>query len=197
MFNIDFSALLTNNLPMEWITSLRLIWLKVLINEIKLNYGKFLDYRTAGLYKLSFNSQVIYLEHILNDMFDNINRGIYIDNVADLNRPYLHNKVEGVAPFYFYNNYNPSTSYIIGQRCVEGNTVYKAIGNGTGNLPSASPIYFIADKTIEFFKNKIEYQLMNDFIVMVPTSVTFDTNAMKAVVNYYKLAGKRYTIQTF
>lgn len=36
-----------------------------------------------------------------------------------------------------------------------------------------------------------------DFIVWVPTALTFDPNQMKAIINLYKLAGKRYAIQYY
>jgi hypothetical protein len=49
----------------------------------------------------------------------------------------------------------------------------------------------------DWFKNIAEYQAAMDFIVYVPVAVTFNESEMKAVINFYKLAGKRYTIQTY
>ncbi|MCX8482857.1 MAG: hypothetical protein ORN50_04700 [Crocinitomicaceae bacterium] len=66
-------------------------------------------------YVLQFNGQVIYLEHILNDQFDNVDRGIYIEdadnnqnvfifNLAEENEQlFLFNLVEEETPVYFYN----------------------------------------------------------------------------------------------
>lgn len=197
MFNIDWTALINNNTPMEWIKTLRITWLKVIISQIKINYNTFIQYRSDALYKLSFNAQIMNLRHILNDTFDNVNRGIYIDNVADLNRIYFYNKVEVRPPFYMYNNYNPLTSYAPGEYAVDGNKIYVAIAPSTGNLPSANPSIWGFYKNVVFFKNLIEYQNQYDYIVMVPATVTFDISAMKALVNYYNAAGKRYTIQTY
>jgi len=54
-------------------------------------------------YGLQFNGQVIYLEHILNDRFDPVGRGIYIEDtsVQDLN--YLFNTIELETDIYVYN----------------------------------------------------------------------------------------------
>lgn len=66
-------------------------------------------------YVLQFNGQVIYLEHILNDQFDFVVRGIYIDDavvvenvflfqLAEANEQlFLFNLSEGQAPVYFSN----------------------------------------------------------------------------------------------
>lgn len=65
-------------------------------------------------YKLLFDGQVIYLEHVLNDTFDATNREIYIDDPGSyvdenyvFNHPFdsliLYNKVESQAPLYIYN----------------------------------------------------------------------------------------------
>ena len=159
MFSIDWLFLISTHTPMEWITDIYLAWMKALLSPIISNYNAFIQYRKDALYKVSFNGQIIYLEHILNDTFDNINRGIYIDNVADNRHDYFYNKVELKPNVYLYN-----------------------LSEGGPHL---------------YLKNKAEYSNLYDFIVMVPTAVTFDNNAMKALVNYYKLAGKRYTIQTY
>lgn len=37
----------------------------------------------------------------------------------------------------------------------------------------------------------------NDFIVYVPAALVFDEQEMKAIINLYKLAGKRYTIVAY
>lgn len=37
----------------------------------------------------------------------------------------------------------------------------------------------------------------NDFIVFVPAGLVYNATEMRALINQYKLAGKRYAIQTF
>ncbi|MEI6489345.1 MAG: hypothetical protein WCP52_10295, partial [Bacteroidota bacterium] len=69
--------------------------------------------------------------------------------------------------------------------------------NTTGNTPGVSSSYWNFDSDVLFLENESEYQSNYDFIVMVPAAVVFDINAMKSLVNYYRCAGKRFTIQTF
>jgi hypothetical protein len=37
--------------------------------------------------------------------------------------------------------------------------------------------------------------IYNDFVVYVPTTLTFDEIKLRALIDYYKLAGKKYTIE--
>ena len=36
-----------------------------------------------------------------------------------------------------------------------------------------------------------------DFVIKIPTTVSFDELKLKAIVNFYKLAGKKYIIETY
>jgi hypothetical protein len=55
----------------------------------------FIAFVQQTFYKVSFTGQVVYLEHILNDRYDNALRRIYIaDGLALPLPPYLYNKVE-------------------------------------------------------------------------------------------------------
>ncbi len=197
MFNTNWTSLVTNNTPMEWVKATRIAWLKVIVSQIKAIHTSFIQYRSDALYKLSFNGQIMNLKHVLNDKFDSAGRGIYIDNIADLNRIYLYNKSEGRDPFYFYNNYDASVTYAIGEFSVRDNKVWVANSITIGNVPSSTSVYWTYHKDVVFFKNLSEYLTLYEFIVMVPVAVVFDINEMKALVNYYKAAGKRYTIQTY
>lgn len=48
-----------------------------------------------------------------------------------------------------------------------------------------------------FISNLEDYFTQYDFIVWVPATLVFDESKMKTLINRYKLAGKRYTIQTY
>lgn len=78
-------------------------------------------------YELIFNGQVIMLEHLLNDLFDEVNREIEIDdseqtinvywfNNSDENEEnYLFNAAEVSDPYYLFNSseYDADTDFII------------------------------------------------------------------------------------
>lgn len=53
-------------------------------------------------YTLLFNAQIVYLEHVLNDAFDDVNRLIYIENVF-LPSLYIYNEIEAQPPLYIRN----------------------------------------------------------------------------------------------
>ncbi len=67
-------------------------------------YNDLLILRTQVDYDLKFNGQVIYLEHILNDLFDDVNRDIYISDVANVDFLYIYTDPETVTPPYVYND---------------------------------------------------------------------------------------------
>src|SRR5690606_27991019 len=44
-----------------------------------------------------------YMEHVLNDQFDPVNRGIYITDSSPYSGSYLFNKIESLEPTYLHN----------------------------------------------------------------------------------------------
>lgn len=48
-----------------------------------------------------------------------------------------------------------------------------------------------------FLPNAEDFILQYDFIVWVPATLVFDEPKMRNLINRYRLAGKRYTIQTY
>lgn len=54
-------------------------------------------------YEMTFTGQVIYLEHYLNDLYDPINRDIYIEDFDGPETTYLFNKAENNEETYLFN----------------------------------------------------------------------------------------------
>jgi hypothetical protein len=87
--------------------------LSVLSAPLAFVQGLLLAFVTQTTYDLLFNAQVIYLEHVLNDLFDS-DPDIYIENVF-LEPTYFYNDIEaqpavymrqdseGADPFYMRN----------------------------------------------------------------------------------------------
>jgi hypothetical protein len=196
-FNINWSNLVWWNTPQAKRDNTNLSWLDVLISPVRDLHATFLQYRNDTIYKVRFTGQIIYLEKFLNDKYDQINRGIYIDNVANISKPYLYNKSEQRPVRHLYNKWDATVTYVAGEFAVYGQKVYIAMTGTTNQLPPTNPTVWKIYANKFYLKNITEYQLQYDFIVMVPSSVVFDQNEMKGYVNYYKLAGKRYTIQTY
>lgn len=91
-------------------------WIGALVKPIQTMNDAFAVVVADIRYELSFNGQVIYLEHILNDQFDPSSRNIYIDDpdqYIDDNYMYnkgedqdsltIYNKSEGGPDLYLYN----------------------------------------------------------------------------------------------
>ncbi len=90
----------------------------------------------------------------------------------DLRRIFISNSVPATAPFVFNK--------------VENNPVY---------------IYNKAEAEDPFYlRNIADYLSQYDFIINVPSDITLTTaftNQIRSAVNYYKQAGKKYTIINF
>jgi hypothetical protein len=196
MYNINFYQLASELLP----ALLRgkqvvLALVNVCLSPIRDLHQQFIAYRQEAIYKASFTGQIIYLEKRLNDRFDAILRRIYISNVADQNFTYVFNQSENEL-IYVYNSYNILLTYTTDDYVATSTGIYRCINSTTGVLPDTSSDWVnVSDNT--YLLNQIEYNLIYDFIVMVPSVISFSQPEMQAIVNYYKLAGKRFTIQTY
>lgn len=117
------------------------------------SYDKFLAYRDSALYRLNHNSQVCYLQAVLNDYFDYTLRRIRILDFSSFG-----------AIFFWVDT---DTSHVV----------------------------FMGDDSPVFFYND---DVGIDFTVQIPTGVATDDSTiahLKALVNFYKLAGKQYSLQ--
>lgn len=198
MFNINWPQLAAELTPSKYRSKMKFAaWLGVLLSPVRDLHTQFLSFRQDAIYKARFTGQIIYLEKRLNDRFDPIARGIYIDNVADVNWIYVFNSSEQQLPLYAYNNYNSSTTYQVGEYAQTATGVYQCTATSTGNFPDTATTFWTRVGDSLYLQNLSEYALQFDFIVKVPAALVFDANEMKAIINYYKLAGKRYTIQPY
>jgi hypothetical protein len=80
------------------------MWLQVLITPIGELYNNFLKYRKRVNYKLSHNSQVCYLQKVMNDSFDSELKRIYIENGIFLQALYIYTPQEEL-PVYIGREY--------------------------------------------------------------------------------------------
>lgn len=104
MFNIDL-----RDLALKWIEpDLRigklLDFIYTMMKPLKNTNNLLQAFRNQVNYKLLFNGQVIYLERYLNDVYDPINRRIFISDAVRKPIHYLYNKLESKPNTYLYNN---------------------------------------------------------------------------------------------
>lgn len=160
-YNINFSNLANKLLPPFLRRPRFTDWLKALLKPLQNLNTAFKEFMQRIIYKVGFNGQVCYLEHILNDYFDNSLRRIYIDDGSSVPlQPYIYNKVENRVK-YLYNK-----------------------------SESKPPLYLY---------NKNEYSGSVDFIVFVPSSLLTAAleQQIRALVNQYRIAGKRFSVLPF
>lgn len=72
----------------------------------------FNQYFNKKKYDLSFNGQVIYLKHILNDIFDPTNRLIEIEDTNQIQEIYLFNREEENEITYLHNTSENDPLYL-------------------------------------------------------------------------------------
>ncbi len=79
-------------------------WIGALLEPLQTVNGYFSTWGATVRYYLRFNGQVIYLEHLLNDQFDDTLRRVYIDDPSgqQIFTPYVFNQVEQQPPLYLY-----------------------------------------------------------------------------------------------
>lgn len=199
MFNliINWLKIIKENIPLDLHTNYLFDWMKVLISPFNKIYTESMQAYEIFVIKIAYTGQVIYLEKILNDKFSPISGGIYIQDGTTLPKYYLYNKIETKPPRYLYMNWQPTTAYLAGEFSVKYNKVWKALNPNTNSIPSAINTDWVFHKDIEFLRTNAEFNITYNFIVMVPVALVYNTIEMKAVIDFYRLAGLRYKIQTY
>ncbi len=103
MYKIDFEILIQMLIPSLIRKPKLTALLVVLFFPFKLIWDVFIDFRESVLLQLNCTGQVIYLERLLNIMFNNGNEGIVIVDGSFSAQFYLSNKLEGFEAVYFSN----------------------------------------------------------------------------------------------
>lgn len=101
IYTINWAALIESLMPLLNRDQLTLKWLNALIQPLVTLYLDFLNFRRSSLYKVSHNSQVVYLQKMLNDKFDDSLRRIRINN-AVIKEPVWFYEPEDDKPVWFY-----------------------------------------------------------------------------------------------
>ncbi|WP_438710873.1 hypothetical protein ACSTS3_19740 [Aquimarina muelleri] len=104
IYIVDYSKLGISLLP-TFLRKLKIFsWLDTLMTPIKNTHNDFLKYRKKVNYKLSHNSQVCYLQKVLNDAYDAELKRIYIENGLFLQALYVYTPEEEL-PVYIGTQY--------------------------------------------------------------------------------------------
>lgn len=160
-------------------------------------HNDFIANRNRVRYNMAFNGQTMNLEHVLNDRWDNSLRGIYIDTVPSIVGLYIYNKPEMKPKVYVYRKWDAMHNYAVGEYAQYDTGVYVCTTAHTNVTPASPSPYWQFHRGRVVIVNKAEVYAQDDFIVYVPSWVVFDSNEMKTLINYYKIAGKQYSIHIY
>lgn len=100
-YQFDWNILLKLLLPKRLVKLKILSFLTALVSPLRLLHLEFLRFRAHSLYKIKFNSQIVYLENVLNDVFDPILRRIVIQNAVFKNPIYFYEPEENKEVFFY------------------------------------------------------------------------------------------------
>lgn len=90
-----------------------LSWIKVIQKPLTTLRVQLNDKYNEIEYENKFNGQVIYLEHVLNDQFDPVDRLITIEDQANIDYDYLYLNAEGGQTSYVYLDSEGASPYYL------------------------------------------------------------------------------------
>jgi hypothetical protein len=93
-FDVDWNVFGVQNLPTKWRDVASIQYLKVLLRPINDLYDKWYNWRLDNIYKLDHTGQVCYLRGSLNDLFDPIERRIWIGDGLLYDTQYVFTEAE-------------------------------------------------------------------------------------------------------
>ncbi len=167
MFNVNLISVITWLLPSFLRGKAIIALLKALVLPLQ-NLHLSLDaFRSQKQYELSITGQVIWLEKMLNSIFDPINEHIYIEDVEADVRVYIAHKNENRRPPYIYHRAESSYQTFIYHR---------------------NEILLQSSFTV-----MVPVLIYNDLLQNNSSGL----NKMKANINKYKMFGTTYTIQSY
>jgi hypothetical protein len=107
MIFLDFYLLIVMLLPVDLQKPFFIQYIKVFTDSIDYTQTQSTALFDEIKYNMIFNELTIYIEHYLNDQHDNIDRGIYIEDVEQDELLYIFNEIEGNELVYIFNNGEP------------------------------------------------------------------------------------------
>lgn len=132
-------------------------------------------FRTALRWKLFHSSQIISLEHYLNDHFA-IPYSVATRDADIIAGNIIWVESQNFVPFYLYNKIESRPKHYIYNK-------------------SEYPLTPPSVKT--YLRQYSELLDSSSFIVWIPVAVVYDDAIVRSLIDFFKLAGKTYSIQTY
>ncbi len=110
-YQMDFPDLVAHLVPVRLRKAITLSWLQCLVQPVLELYNKFTAFRDNNIYTLLHNSQVVFMEAALNDVFDNFDRGIYITDGSAVDPLFVYLNAENLPLWLGLNSEAGTTFY--------------------------------------------------------------------------------------
>jgi hypothetical protein len=102
MITINWTNFIQTELPRNLRTVINFQWLMFLLAPAIRIYNELVDFFNDVRYRMSFNGQVMYLEKLLNTVFDPSDEQIFIED-GPITETYIFNENELNEETYLYN----------------------------------------------------------------------------------------------
>lgn len=151
-------------------------------------------YRSAKLYDLNHSGQVIYLEKVLNDTFDKDLRRIYIGDGDFRDRIFVGARD---SENHIYYRDQQTVGYSIADRVQFGFSVHQSTEDTNVDDPVSNPGGWTLLGNAMKTKERDQYNYGIGFVIYVPATLQYNYPRFKALVDYHRVAGRQWKIQTF
>lgn len=111
IFNLNYKKLVVWLLPKPIRKPVQVAWLLALASPVIRLFNEFQAFRQSVIYHLTISPQVCKLEKLLNDRYDTVNRGIWIDDAREYEPLFLYQKAES-KPVHLYRKSENKPKYL-------------------------------------------------------------------------------------
>ena len=197
-YNVNWFNLLVANVPTNYRKVLRVKWLILLLFQVRKLHASILLYIQLKRYDLNHTGQVIYLEKVLNDSFDPIDRRIFISDGNFADRVFLYHRPQATQVLFYhrwkeFEDYDPGSKIQWDFKIWEADAVNGASDGPPPNYPNQWTEVGVHTKV----KYRSEYRYGTGFIVNLPASLQYNESRLQATIDFYRVAGRFYVLQTF
>lgn len=174
MYTVDFLVQIVRLLPNRWRKPAMIAWLYRCIAPVQALHSQFVGYQNSTLRRMRVTAQTYSLEWLLNFLFN---------------------------PGFVPDMTNNSIDYTNGGIWIENNPLQLPMVYLFSDYDMQPPLYVYSESDPEYPTSYIyawtNYWEQYHFVVHVPASISIVESYMRAIINQYNVAGRRYIIQVY
>ncbi|MCF8219399.1 MAG: hypothetical protein K9J21_10515 [Bacteroidales bacterium] len=194
-YSFSLEKLILRRIPWALRQSQRTAWIKAMHAYLfKLN-DEFKQFVLDTKYKLKIDGRKIYLEHYLNDLYDDVQRRIYIETNQLPDQLFLFKKQE-IPALYLSRLWINTTTYTVGNVVNYRGVNYQATSSNSNRRPDNYPsIWEVIGNS--YYLTKADFDESNDFTIVFPSTILIDMEferKVRGLINPYVVTGKKFNI---